>query len=84
MSNSELVRWTSFPTIDNMQLMHSFEVNIRICQPKNSDVHWSEAEVNITFESLQKFDVNWKRMQQLFCYVTLSLFFLFYIVFTYL
>ena len=33
-----------------IQLMHSFEVNIRICQPKNSDVHQGEAEVNITFE----------------------------------
>ena len=32
------------------QLMHSFEVNIRICQPENSDVHRGEAEVNITFE----------------------------------
>ena len=33
-----------------IQLMHSFEVNIRICQPENSDVHRGEAEVNITFE----------------------------------
>ena len=33
-----------------IQLMHSFEVNIRICQPENSDVHQGEAEVNITFE----------------------------------
>ena len=30
--------------------MHSFEVNIRICQTENSDVHRGEAEVNITFE----------------------------------
>ena len=30
---------------DIIQLMHSFEVNIKICQPENS-----EAEVNITFE----------------------------------
>ena len=30
--------------------MHSFEVNIRICQPENSDVHRGVAEVNITFE----------------------------------
>ena len=30
--------------------MHSFEANIRIWQPENSDVHWGEAEVNITFE----------------------------------
>ena len=33
-----------------IQLVHSFEVNIRICQPENSDVHRGEAEVNITFE----------------------------------
>ena len=35
---------------DIIQLMHSFEVDIRICQPVNSDVHRGEAEVNITFE----------------------------------
>ena len=35
---------------DIVQLMHSFEVNIRICQPENSDVYRGEAEVNITFE----------------------------------
>ena len=33
-----------------IQLMHSFEVNIRISQPENSDVHRDEAEANITFE----------------------------------
>ena len=33
-----------------IQLMHSYEVNIRICQPENSDVHRGKAEVNITFE----------------------------------
>ena len=33
-----------------IQLLHSFEVNSRICQPVNSDVHLGEAEVNITFE----------------------------------
>ena len=33
-----------------IQLMHSFEVNIRICQPKNSDVHRGKAKVNITLE----------------------------------
>ena len=33
-----------------IQFMPSFEVNIRICQPNNSDVHRGEAEVNITFE----------------------------------
>ena len=29
---------------------NSFEVDIRICQPENSDVYRGEAEVNITFE----------------------------------
>ena len=33
-----------------IQLMHSFEFNIRIYQPENSDVHQGEDEVNITFE----------------------------------
>ena len=28
-----------------MQVMHSFEVKIRICQPENSDIHRGEAEV---------------------------------------
>ena len=36
--------------LDIMQLMHYVEVNIRICQHENSDVHRGEAEVNITFE----------------------------------
>ena len=35
---------------DIIQLMHSFEVNIRICQPENSNVHRGKAEVSITFE----------------------------------
>ena len=33
-----------------IQLMHSFELNIRICKPENSDVHRGVASVNITFE----------------------------------
>ena len=36
--------------INIIQLMHSFEVDIRICQPENSDVHRGKAEVNIHFE----------------------------------
>ena len=36
--------------LGDMQLMHSFEVDIRICQPENSDVQRGEPEVNITFE----------------------------------
>ena len=47
-----------------IQLMHSFEVNIKICQPENSDVH----------RGLTNPDVNRKRMHQLFCYMKLSLF----------
>ena len=33
-----------------IQLMHSYSVNIGICQPENSHVHRGEAEKNITFE----------------------------------
>ena len=33
-----------------IQLMHSFEVNISICQAENSDVHRGKSELNITFE----------------------------------
>ena len=58
------VKWStesmeSVERVDNIQLMHSFEVNIRICQPskvmsnkanRESDVHRGEAEVDITFE----------------------------------
>ena len=35
-----------------IQLMHSFEVNIRICQTESVDVYQGEAAVNITFEGL--------------------------------
>ena len=57
-----------------IQLMHSFEVNIRICKPENSDVHRGKAEVN-HFRGLTNPDINRKRMHQLFCYMTLSLFY---------
>ena len=46
----EIANPDEIPLYVNIQLMHSFEVNIRICQPENSDVHRGEAEVNITFE----------------------------------
>ena len=39
-----------FWSVDIIQLIHSFEVNIRICQPENSYFHRGEVEVNITFE----------------------------------
>ena len=42
--------YISYTWVYIIQLMHSFEVDIRICQPENSDVHRGEAEVNITFE----------------------------------
>ena len=45
--------------------MHSFEVNIKICQPENNDVHRAEAGVNITF-GVTNPDDNRKRMHQLF------------------
>ena len=48
-----------------IQLMRSFEVGIRICQPENSEHH---------FRGLTNPDVNQKGMHQLFCYMTLSLF----------
>ena len=32
------------------QLMHSFSVYIRICQPENSDLQWGRVEVNTTFD----------------------------------
>ena len=51
--NKPKIKATVVPTKsdnDIIQLMHSFEVNIRICQPENSDVHRGEAKVNITFE----------------------------------
>ena len=51
-----------------IELMHSFELIIRICQPENSDVN------RALFLTLTNPDVNRKRMHQLFCYMTLSLF----------
>ena len=53
-----------------LQLMHSFEVNIRICQPENGEHH---------FRGLTNPDVNRKRMHQLFGYMTLSLISIFYV-----
>ena len=45
LSLSEIIQLLTIEALDVIQLMHSFEVNIRICQLENS-----EAEVNITFE----------------------------------
>ena len=48
--NIDLSHASMIKVHDIIQLMHSFDVDIRICQPENSDVHRGEAEVNITFE----------------------------------
>ena len=56
--------------------MHSFEVDIRICQPENSDVHQGKAEVNITFEK--------KNAPIVLLYGTVSLFQVLFKVFSYL
>ena len=45
-----LIDMVLLSTHNIIQLMHSFEVDFRICQPENSDVHRGEAEVNSTFE----------------------------------
>ena len=37
--NKSSQKFLNTPRYDIIQLMHSFEVNIRICQPENSDVH---------------------------------------------
>ena len=62
-----------------IQLMHSFEVNIRICQPEK--VMSTEAKSGFVnrlgghhFLGLTNPDVNRKRMHQLFCYMKLPLF----------
>ena len=43
----------TYVSIDNIQLMHSFEVNTRICQHENSEHH---------FRGLTNPDVNRKRI----------------------
>ena len=68
------------PILSLIKLIHSFEVNIRICRPRT---------VNMTIQltsGLTKPDVNRKRMNQLFCYMILyvSLSLILYKVFSYL
>ena len=58
--------------------MHSFEVNIRICQPENSDVHQGEAEVNITFQNWLILMLTEKECTNCFV-MTMSLFSYFYL-----
>ena len=54
--------------------MHSFEVDIRIYQPENSEHH---------FRGLTNPDGYRKRMHQLACYMTLSLFLVLFKIFSY-
>ena len=63
-----------------IQLMHSFEVNIGICQPEKNDVLFTKrSRREHHFRGLTKPDVNRKRVHQLFCNMALSLFSKFYI-----
>ena len=60
---------------DIIQSMHSFEVNIRICQPKNSEHH---------FRGLTYPDVNQKKNAPIvLLYDTVSLFLVLFKVFSY-
>ena len=59
---------------ESATVLKFYNLEASICQPKNSDVHRGEAEVNITFEGLTNPDINQKRMRRLLCYMTLSLF----------
>ena len=58
---------------NNKQLMHSFEVNIWICQPENSEHH---------FSGLENPDVNRKRTSIVLLYDTVSLFLVLFKVFS--
>ena len=67
-----------------IQLMHFFEVIIRICQPENSDVHRGKAEVNITFKGWLVLMVTEKECNNsFFLYDTVSLFLVLFEVFSY-
>ena len=63
--------------------MHSFEVNIRICQPENSDVYRGEAEVNITFEGWLILMLTEKNAPIVLLYDTVSLFLVLFKMFSY-
>ena len=65
--------------------MHSFEVDIRICQPENSDVHRSKAEVNIALEGWLILMLTEKKNAPIvLLYDTVSLFLVLFKVFSYL
>ena len=86
----DLVHWRKYPLrlrmekiVHNIQLMHSFEVNIRICQSENSDVHRGEAEVNITFEGWLLLMLTEKNAPIVLLYDTGSLFLVLFKMFSY-
>ena len=54
--------------------MHSFEVNIRLCKPENSDVYGGKTKVNITFEEWLILLLTEKDGPFLLLYDTISLF----------
>ena len=64
--------------------MHSFEVNIRICQPKNTDVHLGEAQVNTTLEGWLILMFTEKNAPIVLLYDTVSLFLVLFKAFSYL
>ena len=64
--------------------MHSFEVNIRFCQPKNSDVHWGKAELNIAFEGWLILMLTEKECTICFLYDTVSIFLVLFKLISYL
>ena len=67
-----------------IQLMHSFEVDIRICQPKKDDVHRGKAEGEHHFQGLTNPDVNRKNAPIVLLYDTVSLFLVLFKVLSYL
>ena len=73
--------WWSYVMIDSIQLKHSFEVNIRIYQPKNSDVHLGKAERKITFKGWPILMLTEKECTNCFLYDTVSLFLVFFKIF---
>ena len=65
------------------QLMHSFEINIRICQPENSDVHRGEAGEKTTLEGWPILMLNENECTNCFVLWHWSLFQIWYQVFLY-
>ena len=62
-----------------IQLIHSYEVNISICQPENSDVHRGKVQVNITIEGWLILMLTEKNAPIVLLYDTVSLFLVLFI-----